>query len=88
MISSDAIPLYYDNNGTIALDKEPRSHQKSKYIERRFHLIHEYLEKKFVNVQRVDSTKNVTDPLTKPLSQQNTETHFEKMGLKFMTIWL
>ena len=34
VMSSDAIPLYCDNNGTIALAKEPRSHQKSKHIER------------------------------------------------------
>ena len=35
----DAIPLYYDNNEAIALAKEPRSHQKSKRIERRYHII-------------------------------------------------
>ena len=34
VMSSDAIPFYYDNNGTIALAKESRSHQKSKHIER------------------------------------------------------
>ena len=32
VMSSDAIPLYYDNNGAIALAKESRSHQKSKHI--------------------------------------------------------
>ena len=37
VMSSDAIPLYYDNNGAIALVKKPRSHQKFKHIERRFH---------------------------------------------------
>ena len=41
----DAIPLYYNNNGTIALAKEPRSHQKSKHIERRYHLIRDYLRR-------------------------------------------
>ena len=30
----DAIPLYCNNNGAIALIKEPRSHQKFKHIER------------------------------------------------------
>ena len=34
VMSSDAIPLYCDNNGAIALAKEPRSHQKFKHIER------------------------------------------------------
>ena len=87
-MSSDAIPLYCDNNGAIALAKESRSHQKSKHIERRFHIICEYLEKKFVEVQRVDSTLNVVDPLTKPLSQQKNEAHLEKMDLRYMANWL
>ena len=69
VMSSDAIPLYCDNNGAIALAKEPRSHQKFKHIERRFHLIRDYLEKGYVEVKRVDYTDNVADPLTKPLSQ-------------------
>ena len=34
VMTSDAIALYYDNNDTIALIKERRSHQKSKHIER------------------------------------------------------
>ncbi|KAK8584146.1 hypothetical protein V6N12_068394 [Hibiscus sabdariffa] len=36
---SDAMELYCDNNGAIAQAKEPRSHQRSKHILRRFHLI-------------------------------------------------
>ena len=39
------VPLYYDNNGAISLAKEPRSHQKSKHIERRFHMIRELVGK-------------------------------------------
>ena len=38
---SDPIPLLCDNNGAIAQAKDPRSHQKSKHIQRRFHLIRE-----------------------------------------------
>ncbi|KAG8482959.1 hypothetical protein CXB51_022006 [Gossypium anomalum] len=36
---SDAIELRCDNNGAIAQAKEPRSHQRSKHILRRYHLI-------------------------------------------------
>ena len=61
----DAILLYYDNNGAIALAKKPRSHKKSKHIERWFHIIRDYLEKKHVEVQRIDSTDNMADLLTK-----------------------
>ncbi|KAK8640288.1 hypothetical protein V6N13_008047 [Hibiscus sabdariffa] len=38
---SDAMELYCDNNGAITQAKEPRSHQRSKHILRRFHLIRE-----------------------------------------------
>ena len=56
--------LYHDNNDTIALAKEPRSHQKSKHIKRRFNIIRDYLKKKYIEVRRVDSMDNIADPLT------------------------
>ena len=46
------IPLFCDNNGAIALAKEPRSHQKSKHIERHYHIIRELVGKGDVIVQR------------------------------------
>ena len=67
VMPSDAIPLYYDNNGAIALAKEPRSHQKFKHIERWYHLIRDYLEKGYVDVKRVDSVDNAVDSLMKLL---------------------
>ena len=88
VMPSDTIAQHCDNNDVIALVKEPRSYQKSKHIERRFHIIHEYLDKKFVKVQRVDSAQKVMDPLTKPLSQQKIEAHLKKMGLRYMVNWL
>ena len=45
VMTLDAIPLYCDNNGAIVLAKEFRSHQKSKHIERWFHIIRDYFEK-------------------------------------------
>ena len=31
--------IYCDNSSAVANSKEPRSHKRSKYIERRYHLI-------------------------------------------------
>ena len=64
VVTSDVILLYCDNNGAITLAKEPWSHKKSKHIEWRFHIIRDYLEKKYIKVQRVDSADNVADSLT------------------------
>ena len=88
VMPSDAILLYCNNNGAIALAKELRSHQKFKHIERRYHLIRDYLEKGYVEVKRVDSTNNVADPLTKSLGQQKFEAHLEKMEHRLVANWL
>ena len=65
---SNPIPLLCDNNGAIAQAKEPRSHQKSEHILRRFHLIREIVARGDVIVERVPSTDNVANPLTKVLA--------------------
>ena len=36
---TNPVDVYCDNNGAIAQAKEPRSHQRSKHILRRYHLI-------------------------------------------------
>ena len=42
----NGITMYCDNTCAIAQSKEPRSHQKSKHVLRRFHLIREIVERK------------------------------------------
>ena len=41
---TNLVDVYWDNNGAIAQAKEPRSHQLSKHIIRRYHLIREIIE--------------------------------------------
>ena len=81
------VPLFYDNNGAIALAKELRSHQKSKHIERSFHVIRELVKKGDVLVQKVASAENMADPLTKALTQLQLDHHLEKMGLRYCSVW-
>ena len=85
---SDTIPLLCDNNGAIAQAKEPRSHQKSKHILRRFHLIRGIVPRGDVVVERIPSTDNLADPLTKPLAQEVFERHCTTMGLLHKGNWL
>ena len=85
---SDPIQLLCDNNGAIAQAKEPRSHQKSKHILRRFHSIREIVARGDVVVERVPWTKNVTDLLTKHLAQEVFERHCTTMGLMHKGNWL
>ena len=81
---TNPVDVYCDNNGAIAQAKEPRSHQRSKYILRRFHLIHEIIERGDVKICRVHTDDNVADPLTKPLKH---DSHTRLIGIRFMPDW-
>ena len=82
------ISLYCDNNGAIAQAKEPRSHQKSKHIERRYHIIREIIGRSDITMQKVASADNTADPLTKALIQQELDRHLKKMGIRYHSDWL
>ncbi|KAK8609984.1 hypothetical protein V6N13_093394 [Hibiscus sabdariffa] len=84
---SDVVDLYCDNNGAIAQAKEPRSHQRSKHILRRFHLICEIIDQGDVEICKVHTDKNITDPLTKPLEQQKHDRHTELLGIRYVSDW-
>ena len=82
------IPLYCDNNGAIAQAKEPRSHQRSKHVLRRYHLIREIIDRKDVKIERVPTDQNIADPLTKALSQKKHDGHVQSFGIRYMGDWL
>ena len=80
----DPIELLCDNNGAIAQAKQPRSHQKFKHIQRRYHLIREIIERGDVKICKVPTLDNVVDPLTKTLAQPKHDGHTRSMGIRFM----
>nr|WP_301002338.1 Ty1/Copia family ribonuclease HI [Bifidobacterium longum] len=80
----DPVDLYCDNNGAIAQAKEPRSHQRSKHILRRFHLIREIIDRGDVKICRIPTDENLADPLTKPLVQRKHKAHTRSLGIKDM----
>ena len=84
----DPITMYCDNNGAIAQAKEPWSHQRSKHVLRRYHLIREIIARNDVKMERVPTDDNVADPLTKVLSQSKFEHHLESMGIRCLCDWL
>ena len=81
---ADPVDLYCDNNGAIAQAKEPRSHQRSKHILRRYHLIREIIDRGDVKICRVPTNDNVADPLTKPLPQSKHDGHTRALGIRLM----
>ena len=83
--ASCPLDLYCDNMGAIAQAKEPRSHQKSKHILRRYHLIREIVDRGDVKICKVHTDLNVADPLTKPLPQYKFEAYTKAMGIGYLS---
>ena len=81
------IVIFCDNSGAIAQAVEPRAHQRTKHIEKKYHLIRDIINRGGIVLTKVTSAENVVDPFTKPLSQKVFEKYLESMGLKYMYNW-
>ncbi|GAV87960.1 hypothetical protein CFOL_v3_31384 [Cephalotus follicularis] len=84
---SSPVAIYCDNNGVVAQANEPRSHQRSKHIERRYHLIQEIIGMGDIQLERVSSEENTADPLTKAMGTKALERHRGTMGLGYRSAW-
>ena len=68
----------------IVQAKEPRSHQWSKHILRRYHLIKEIVERGDVKTCKVPTNDNVVDPLTKALPQSKDDYRTKGIGITYL----
>lgn len=66
-LSTDALPILNDNNGAIAISKNPVHHENIKHIAMRHHFIREKVEDNTVSLSHVPSAENIADLLTKSL---------------------
>ena len=81
------ITIYCDNSRVVANAVEPRAHQRTKHIARKYHLICDIIHRGDVTITKIASANNVADPLTKALTQKVFEKHLEAMSIKYMYDW-
>ena len=84
----DPVLLYYDSSGAIAQAKEPKAHQRTKHILRRYHLIREIMDRGDVDLQKIDGKENLADPFTKAIAVKEFDNYKSKMGIRYCTDWL
>lgn len=77
----EATVLCTDNQGAIALAKNPVSHAKSKHIDIRHHFIRDAVMDKIIWLQYVPTEEMTADSLTKALSRQKHEKCAIGMGM-------
>jgi hypothetical protein len=71
-----------DNQGCIALAKNPTHHSRNKHIDSQHHFIREKLENQKMCLKYCSTEDMIADLLTKPLTKDTHQTSTKTMGLK------
>ena len=71
--TNGAIKIYQDNQGTIALAKNPTFHNRTKHIDIKYHFSREQVKSGNVELEYVSTNNMIADALTKPVSRNKIE---------------
>ena len=80
-VDAGQITICCDSQSAICLAKNPTFHARTKHIDVQFHFVRDMVEDGKVNLEKVDTAKNVADSLTKPVSTKKFRWCSESMGL-------
>lgn len=73
------IRLFIDNDSAVKLTKNAEFHNRTKHINIKHHFIRDLVEEGTIIPTRVDTTNNLADAFTKPLSTVLFEKHFKAL---------
>ena len=73
--------MYGDNQGALALVKNPHLHARSKHIDVSYHFIRDLAEKRMLQITYVPTTEMIADGMTKPLARMAFERFKRLLGL-------
>ena len=73
--------IHEDNQGVIAIARNPVSHARTKHIDIRYHCVREAILNKVINLEYTPTYKMIADVLTKPLSKPQFTKLIHTMGM-------
>ncbi|RVD84023.1 uncharacterized protein DFL_005791 [Arthrobotrys flagrans] len=74
--------LYIDNTAAEQLAVNPKSHNRTKHVDVKYHLIRDQVNRKEITIHRVSSEDNTADILTKALSKVKHWKHVTDMHMR------
>ena len=80
-VNEMTVQMYGDNQGALALVKNPHLHERSKHIDICFHFIRDLAEKRKLVIDYVPTSEMIADGLTKPLQRVAFERFKNQLGL-------
>ena len=84
--ASGPMKIFCDNTGAIALAKESRFHKRTEHIKICFNSIRDQVKEGDIEICKIHTDLNVTDPLTKPLPRAKYDQHQDSMGVRIITV--
>ena len=79
------VKIMEDNQGAIAIAKNPVAHGRTKHINIRFHYVRQAIEEGNIELEYCPTEVMIADIFTKPLSKQRFERLRQMMGLVNLT---
>ena len=81
-VDSDSAPVVYsDSQSDVALSKNLVHHNASKHIEVRYHFVRDYVISGKIGLEKISTTDNVADGMTKCLSAHRFRSLRQQMGV-------
>ena len=71
-----------DNQGTIAIAKNPTVQARTKHIDIRYHYVHEAVQDEIIELHYCPTSTMIADLLTKPLPRRQFENLRLAMGME------
>ena len=81
-VDSESAPVVYnDSQGVVALSKNPVHHNPSKHIDVPYHFVRDYVIIGKIGLEKIPTTDNVVDGMTKCLSVDRSRSLRHQMGV-------
>ena len=77
----DPVEMLCDNTTAIQFAKDPKFHQKTKYVNRRYHFVQDAIKIKEVSIKYIPTNKMIANPLTKLIPRDAFQVHSLSLGL-------
>jgi hypothetical protein len=84
VISNKPTKIWQDNQGTIALAKNPMFHARTKHIDIKYHYTRNLIEDNTIVIDYKSTQEMQADALTKAVSQVKIEEFVDDLGMKII----